>query len=133
VRYTGKAVNLPAALHTTPTGVAISFTAALDKESAEDLGNYAAWWFNVIWRKEYGSDRWSPTEPNKKWEKSAVNPPGETLAIKSVKLSDDGKTVILEVPGLKPVTNMVINFKIKAADGSTIHQEICNTIHNLPK
>ena len=133
VRYTGQAVNLPAALHVTASGVEIAFTAALDKESAEDAGNYAAWWFNVKWTKDYGSARWSPTDPAKKWEKSAVNPPGETLAIKSAKLSADGKTVQLEIPGLKPVTNMIVDLKIKAADGSKITQEICNTIHNLPK
>ncbi|MEI6233086.1 MAG: DUF6797 domain-containing protein [Planctomycetota bacterium] len=133
VRYTGKAVNLPAALHTTPTGVTVTFTAALNKESAEDLGNYAAWWFNVIWRKEYGSDRWSPTNPTKKWEKGASNPPGESLAITSATLLPDGKTVRLEMPGFKPVTNMVLDVKLKAADGTTIQQEICNTIHALPK
>ena len=133
VRYTGQAVNLPSALHVTATGVEIVFTAALEKESAEDAGNYAAWWFNVKWTKDYGSARWSPTDPAKKWEKSAVNPPGETIAIKSAKLSADGKTVQLEIPGLKPVTNMIVDLKIKAADGSKITQEICNTIHNLPK
>ena len=133
VRFTGQPVNLPAGFHVLPTGVVITFTAALDKESAEDVGNYAAWWFNVIWRKEYGSDRWSPTDPKKKWEKSAVNPPGEVIAIKSATLSADGKSVTLDIPGLKPVTNMVIDLKIKAADGSKIVQQICNTIHNLPK
>lgn len=132
VRYNGKPVNLPAALHVTPSGVALTFTAPLDKETAEDVGNYAAWWFNVVWRKEYGSDRWSPTDPKLKWPKSATNPPGETIVIKSAKLSADGKTVDLEVPGLKPVTNMIIDMKIKAADGSKINQEICNTIHFLP-
>ena len=131
VRYTGKPANLPAALHVTANGLKITFSTALDKASAEDLENYAAWWFNVVWRKEYGSDRWSPTEPNKKWEKSAVSPPGESLPIKSVKLSEDGKTVIMELTGIKPVTNMVIDIKIKAADGSKINQQICNTIHNL--
>ncbi len=133
VRYTGKAVNLPAELHVAKEGVNIAFTGALDKAYAEDVSNYAVWWFNVKWTKNYGSDRWSPTEPNKKWEKGAVNPPGESIAVKSAKLSDDGKTVFLEIPGIKPVTNMIIDLKIQAVDGSKIQQQICNTIHNLPR
>lgn len=133
VRYTGRDVTLPAQFHVIKDGVSIAFTNPVDKKSAEDTANYAAWWFNVKWAKTYGSDRWSPTDPAIKWPKNAVNPPGEALAIKSAKLSPDGKSLVLEIPGLKPVTNMILNMKIQAADGTRLYQEICNTIHNVPK
>ena len=130
-RYTGKPVNLPSELHVTPTGLKITFVTPLDKDSATDLGNYGLWWFNVKWAKEYGSARWSPTVPGKKWEKQATDPPGEELAIQSITLSEDKRSITLVIPGIKPVTNMILRFKIKAADGSPILNEICNTIHRL--
>ena len=133
VRYTGKPIQLPYALHVTKTGVDVTFTNTLDPATANDPENYACFWFNVLWTKFYGSDRYSPTDPSKKYAKGAKDPPGDTLAIKSVKLQPDGKTVSIELPGIKPVTNMVIRCKIKAADGSPVNIEINNTINQLPE
>jgi len=132
VRYTGKPVQMPIDMHVKKEGVEITFTNALDKESAVDAQSYAAWWFNIKWQKDYGSDRYSPTDPNKKYGKNVKEPPGDPLEIKSAKLSSDGKTVSLEIPNMMPVTNMVIKMKLKAADGSTIDTQICNTINKVP-
>ena len=133
VRYTGKPVHMPAELHVTKTGVDIAFTNALDPASATEVDNYAVTWFNIKWSAAYGSDLYSPTDPNKKYsakdDKAAF---GDELQVKSAKLSPDGKTVSLEMPGIKPVNNMMITFKIKAADGSPISLQICNTINVMP-
>ncbi|MEI6233085.1 MAG: DUF6797 domain-containing protein [Planctomycetota bacterium] len=132
VRYTGKNVNLPAKFHITKTGVEIVFTDAVDKEDATDVSNYSAWWWMIKWGPSSGSARFSPTNSGGRWDSSAVENPGESIEIRSAKVSDDGKTVRLEIPGLKPVDNMIIRFKIKAADGTRISQEICNTINVMP-
>ena len=132
VRYTGKPVHLPAQLHVTKTGIDIVFTCALDKSEAEDPANYSAWWFNVKWTAASGSARYSPTRPERRWDANASEPPGEALDVRSAKLDGDGKTVHLEIPGLMPVNNMIVRLKLKAADGTRINQEICNTINKMP-
>ena len=132
VRYTGKPIHMPIEMHITKTGVDVTFTDALDPASANDTENYAAWWFNVKWTKDYGSDRYSPTDPTKKYGKQVKDPPGDLLDIKSVKLGADGKTVSIEIPSIKPVTNMVLRFKLKAADGTSFSVDIDNTINRMP-
>ena len=51
------------------------------------------------------------------------------MAIKSVKVSEDGKTIFLEVPGLQPVEQMRIKMNLKALDGSRVPDEVCHTIN----
>jgi len=132
VRYMNKPVQMPGELAVTKTGVDVTFLNPLNAASASDPGNWSGWWFNVKWTKDYGSPRWSPTDPKKKFDKGVKDPPGEVFEIKSAKLSADGRTVSLEIPGIMPVTNMILRCKIKAADGSDISTQICNTIHTLP-
>jgi hypothetical protein len=55
----------------------------------------------------------------------------DSVAIKSIRLGSDGKSVFLAIPGLKPVMQMKIQFRIKAADGSPIAYEIYNTINRV--
>ncbi|HYG76740.1 MAG TPA: DUF6797 domain-containing protein [Planctomycetota bacterium] len=133
VRYMNKPLHMPAELHVTKTGLEVTFLNALDPESVKDTGNWSGWWFNVKWAQDYGSARWSPTDPSKKYDKGVKDPPGEPFEIKSVSLSADGKKVSIEIPGIKPVTNMIIKCKIKAADGTTINTQICNTINRMPQ
>lgn len=124
VRYTGKPCRLPLDFKITKSGVQIVFGCALDKESATDVSNWSAEWFNVVATKEYGSPEFSVSEPHKKAR--------ETLTIKSVSLAADGKTLAVEIPGLKPVTNLVLKFKIKSTDGAPISHEIDSTINRVP-
>ncbi len=133
VRYTGKTVNLPAALHVTKTGMDVVFTSPLNKASAEDATNYTAWWFNVKWAGTSGSARYSPTRPDTRWDANSTEPAGEDLDVKSARLDADGKTIHLEIPGLKPVDSMIIKIRdLKAADGTRIDQWLYNTINKIP-
>jgi hypothetical protein len=49
--------------------------------------------------------------------------------VKSARLAKDGRTVLLEIPGLKPANQVRIKLNVKAADGSPITADIYNTIH----
>jgi hypothetical protein len=51
--------------------------------------------------------------------------------VQSAKVSGDRKTVLLEIPEIKPVDQMRIKFRITAADGTPIAHEIYNTIHRV--
>jgi hypothetical protein len=56
----------------------------------------------------------------------------DTLNVKSTKVSDDGKTVFLEIPDLHPVMQMLIQANgIESADGTPLTVEIANTINRV--
>jgi hypothetical protein len=124
VRYTGKPAHMPLDLHVMKEGVSITFTDVLDPSAAADAQNYSVEWFNVVRTADYGSPEFYVSDDKKKGR--------EQLEVDSAKLSADGKTVTLGMAGLKPVTNMVIRYKLKAADGADISGEIDNTINAVP-
>jgi hypothetical protein len=129
VRFNGKSVTLPVTLGVTDAGITVGFTGALDAASASDLQNYALEQNNFLWSADYGS-------PELKLDaKDAKDPKGRgttPVAIKSVKLAPDRKSVFLEVPGLKPVMVSRIKLNLKAEDGSRVPDEICHTINVVP-
>lgn len=57
----------------------------------------------------------------------------DQVAIESVKLAEDGKSVFLEVAGLKPVMQMRIKMNVKAVDGSRVPDDVANTINVVPE
>ena len=123
VRYTGKPVHMPKELHVTTKGANIKFTCSLDPSIANDAENYSVEIWNYNWTSAYGSPEVSTMPDKKKGH--------DTLVVKSAKLSEDGTTVALEIPDIKPAMQMRIKYKIKAADGTPINSEIHNTIYNL--
>ena len=135
VRYTGKPVAMPTALHVKPTGLEITFTTALDAKSAADDGNWAIDQWNYNWSAAYGSKMYSVSEPGKVIGENKVNNPkfgGEDLVVKKATLRPDGKTVFLEVEGgVKPVMQMRVRMNLNAADGTPINQTIYNTVNKV--
>jgi hypothetical protein len=123
VRYTGKPVHMPTALNVEQKGVRLRFTCALDPGLANDPDSYSVLRWNYRWSGEYGSRQWSLTDPSKQGY--------DTLKVKSAKLLEDGKTVILEVDDLRPVMQMQIGYDLESDDGSEVRGEIHNTIHAL--
>lgn len=124
VRYTGKPVHLPSALRVAKSGLNITFTSEMNEASATDDQNYAVEQWNYEWTEKYGSPEFSAANPGKQGH--------DSVAIKSVKLSADRKTVFLEIPEIKPVMQMKIRFRLKAADGTPVEHEIYNTINRVP-
>ena len=124
VRYTGKPVATPHQFHIRKNGVEITFTTPLDTASAADAGNWSVEQWNLIYSGGYGSAEVSTEDPTKRGH--------DKVALAGVKVLPDQKTVLLEIPGLKPVNQMKVKFSIKAADGTAINQELFNTIHKVP-
>ncbi|HEY0550458.1 MAG TPA: DUF6797 domain-containing protein [Verrucomicrobiae bacterium] len=123
VRYTGKPVNMPTKLHATKQGVELSFTSPLDESTATDVGNWNVEQWNYKWTSDYGSPEFKVSNPNAKGH--------DKVEVKSVKLSADKKTALLEIPTIQPVMQMRIAANIKAADGSPVKQEVWNSIWKL--
>jgi hypothetical protein len=124
VRYTGKPVYSVNGIKVVPGGVQLSFTQPLDKASAEDVQNWSGKRWNYIRSENYGSPEVWLSNPEKKGR--------ESLNIIAAKLGADGKTVTLTIEDLRPVNQQSLKWDIKAADGTTIAQEIQETIHEIP-
>ena len=100
-----------------------------------DTGRPEAASVDVPWSAPAGSlgDRWTAAYGSKDY--SALDPTKEgrdPVTVKAVQLSDDRKTVVLEIPSLRPVMQMGIEMKLKAADGRNVETSIYNTINYVP-
>jgi len=55
----------------------------------------------------------------------------QNVAINSLSLSSDNKTLFIEIKNIRPVMQMEINFTLKTQDGKEIKHSIYNSIHHL--
>ena len=115
VRATGKPMFVPIGCAPGGHRLAITFTGPLDRKAACDPSHYAAKTWSLKRTVNYGSDHHD--------ERPA--------RITSVTLSDDGRTVFLEIPDLRPTWCMEITYAIRAESGEPVEGAIHNTIHHL--
>jgi len=125
VRYTGKPVHTVREMRVTSAGVDLAFTNPLDPEWAGNAENYSAQAWNYRYTEKYGSPDFSVADPKKQGR--------DAVEIKAARVSSDGTRVTLEIPGIRPVMQMSIRFRVRAADGSKVAEEIHSTIHKVPK
>lgn len=125
VRYTGKPVRMPTGWRVEKDAVALDFATPLDPATANDAQNYAGEQWNYQWHSTYGSPDMSANDPKKRGR--------DRLDITAAKLSADGKSVRLEISGLKPVMQIVLKMNIKSADGTPIETEVAGTINVVPQ
>jgi hypothetical protein len=123
VRYTGKPVYMPKDLHATDKGLLVTFTQPLSEKSAADPDSYSVETWNYKWASGYGSAEYSVANPGKQGH--------DTLKVQSARLLPDGKTVFLEVDGIKPAMQMKVDYNVDAKDKPGVKGTIFNTIHNL--
>jgi len=146
VRYTGKPLHMPVGVDTTKGGLILQFNEPLDQASATRIDNYSIQQWTYPWSSQYGT----------RGKVYSVNEIGEAspdrVTIESIQLSPDRKTVTLNIPtlrqdlaltslgllpGLPDIIDtpmglvMAINYKIQAADGSEVSQQIHKTIHRV--
>jgi hypothetical protein len=130
VRYTGKPVYMPKELHVKKNAIAITFTIPVDPVVAVNIQNWVVHQWNYQWTKEFGSKMYSAKNPSKIVSETQ---PGNPVAVRAIKVSDDKKTVLLEIADLKPVMQSRIKFNMKFADGMELmNQEIIHTINRVP-
>ena len=115
VRDTGKPMFMPIGLSARSHRLAITFTGPLDRKTAGDPAHYAAKTWSLKRTVNYGSDHHD--------ERPA--------RITQVTLSDDGHTVFLEIPDIRPTWCMEITYAIRAQSGELVEGVIHNTIHHL--
>ena len=148
IRYNGKKVSTPKSMRVTKKGIYITFTQKLDKELAEATTSYSIKWWNYLSSPQYGSAHFSVNNVDKEALAKAMRKEsgaggtngsavkeasfkGDDVPVKSAKLQADGKTVFIEVPGIRPVMQMEISVDVETVDGDEIITKIYNTIHKL--
>ena len=92
--------------------------------SATDAQNFSGKRWNYKRTSNYGSPEMSVEDPAKQGR--------DPLTITGARLSQDGKTLTVEIADMKPVMQQSLKFVLKAADGTPIAQEIQHTIHAIP-
>jgi hypothetical protein len=95
--------------------VELTFTAPLDPTAAGDPKNYAVRTWSLKRSAEYGSKHHDE----------------KALTVTGARVSADGRTVTLEVAGLRPTWCMEVKYAVKAPDGSAVEGVIHNTVHRL--
>jgi hypothetical protein len=115
VRYTGKPAHVPIALSARHDGMRITFSDALDPQSATNPENYLIEIWSLKRTASYGSNRYGQ----------------RTLKVATVELSDDGRTILLALPDIQPTWCMQIAYHLKDAGGVDFNGVIQNTIHEL--
>ncbi len=121
VRYTGKPLYVPVNMHATEDGVQLTFSDALDKSSAEDIDNYVVQRWNYRWTRGYGSKHYSVKDPKRTGQ--------DEVEVLEATLSTDGRMLELELDDMKPVQQMMIEFAVKAADGTSFKRKVMATIN----
>lgn len=123
VRYTGAPVNMPLEVKTHPRGIDITFTCPLDEAAAKDTSNYALEQWGYLWSPAYGSADYKVSNPKEIGR--------DTIEVEYVNLSADKRTISIALKDVKPVMQLGIKMKLKAADGSPINHELDYTINKV--
>ncbi len=123
VRWLGRKTLMPVAWHARTNGLEITFNEPLRRETAEDVGSYGIQQWNYRYSSDYGSKDWSVAKPDQEGH--------DEVAIKSVQLSADGRTVRLETDPLKPVMQMELKWNLDGTDGVSSRQQMWLTLNRL--
>jgi hypothetical protein len=114
VRRTGEPLHLPIALHAANSGVSLTFTEPLDP-SAVDRDNVHVKTWSLKRSASYGSDHYDE----------------QSLSIEAATLSTDGRTLSVQVSGIRPTWCMEIRYTLRSAMGTPVEGVIHGTIHSL--
>lgn len=104
VRYTGQPIDLPVIAKAYPNGIAITFTERLDRESAENPGNYHVEQWNYLYSQAYGSPEYQVSNPKQEGR--------DEVRVRSATVIDD-RTVFLEMKDVKPVNVLAVSYALK--------------------
>jgi len=123
VRYTGEPVYLPIAFAIHPDGIRLTFSQLLERKVAESADSYGIQQWNYRWSEKYGSPDLSLANPGKEGR--------DDVPIKAARLEKDGRSVFLEIAGLRPVMEMEIQYNVTAADTKPLRGAVYTTINRI--
>lgn len=115
IRATGRPAHAPIGLMAKKNGMSITFTEPLDPATASDAAQYVVKTWSLKRTADYGSKHFDE----------------QTLKVANVTLSADRRTVLLELPDIRPTWCMSIEYKLTGSNGEPVNGLIHNTIHSL--
>jgi hypothetical protein len=115
VRATGRPFWVPLALHARRGELEIVFSDRLDPTSAADPRSYAVKTWSLRRSADYGSGHHGE----------------KTLIVAGARVGEDGRRILLEMPGIEPTWCMEIKYSVKTPEGRTVGGVIHNTVHRL--
>lgn len=123
VRYTGAECHLPREIIPMDKGVLLRFDVQLDPKTATNPQSYSLATWHYVRTYKYGSP-----------QLKADNTPGQNwLTPSSAYLSNDGHSVFIGVPDIKPVMQMRIGWSLATIDGHKFEDNAYTTPYELPK
>jgi hypothetical protein len=114
IRATGRPAHLPVGLKARTRQLQITFSDPLDAASVV-AKRFAIRTWSLKRTADYGSKHYDE----------------KTLEVAAARLSDDRRTVTLELPELQPTWCMSIDYRLAGATGEPVVGLIHNTIHQL--
>jgi putative heme-binding domain-containing protein len=122
LRYTGIPPKLVTDCKVESGGLRITFNFPLDPDAATAIDAFVAKHWNYHWRREYGSEQYSPITDQVGAEK---------MNVESVTLGADGKSVKLMIPDLIPVDQVHLILRVQSSDGEAFEEEIYWTLNRV--
>ncbi len=116
VRATGRPMRVPIDLQAARGHLRMRFSDPIDRASGADVSHYQIKAWGLKRSPNYGSPHVDE----------------HSVVVRSVQVSDDGRSVDLEVPDLAPTRGMEIRYDVRSADGQPVRGAIDSTIHALP-
>lgn len=117
IRATGKPAYLPVGFHARRDGLAITFSDALEPQAATEPGNFGLKTWSLRRSADYGSPH-----------------VGErAVRVRSAKLSEDRRTVLLDIPDLHETQCLELWYSILGIDGKEVDGILHGTIHQMGK
>ena len=124
LRYTGKTGIYLTEAKARKNRLQLTFTEPVKPDSVIRESFSASAW-NYKWSKGYGSPQLKASDP----ETRGI----DELAIDSLELSDDGRTLTVQIPKLIPCHNLKLDFAVTGKNGSALSGPVYFTIHELPE
>ena len=136
VRHVPEAgLPLPEKLGYKKTGVTITFPSELDSELVEDTSSYSVQRWDYVRGPQYGSGEFSVDNPDTAAREQALSAESlkhrhrDNVNVVSAKLAADGKTVELELEGMKPSMSLKVGYDLEDTDGEVLNGEIHATVY----
>jgi len=123
IRYTGQPAYLPVSLNALDDGLRITFSRPLRGRTAADPDRYTVKRWTYRYSEAYGSPELSLREEGKEQR--------DPVRVSDVHLRNDGRTVLLEIPNMKPARQVMIRYDLETPDGKPVNNTIYHTVHRL--
>lgn len=122
-RVADQPLLLPVGVATMRNGVRLTFSQTLDQTFVENPGNYRVQQWNYRYSENYGSEEYRPSAPRQ--------PGRDELEVLSATRLQDRRSLFLELPDLKPVHQMAIQFAVRSEQGRELSSTYYHTVHSV--